>query len=575
MKTGPCRTRSRVKGYTLPLTLTLGVITLGIVASTLRWTTNNIRLNARNMEYFRTVAAAEAGTEAVISRLTSDYQSGGDALVQNNLESYREVIPTAAEDIHWAQYVFADDLGHLGKTQIVFVPPSEFRELASQYHGLRGYASAYRILSAARQGQSGFAVRAAVEQNVETATIPLFQFAIFYNMDLELNPGATMTITGPVHSNGIGYFQPQATLTFEGDVTAAGLLIHGKKPGDPTSRTPGTIVYGKEHDGGVSTLALPIGTNNSPAAVRQVVEIPSVWEDRDSPMGRQRYYNQADIVIKVTNGGIVASSGASDNFATVIPSAQVSQFVDTSVTFYNAREQRTVKTTQIDVTKLNRWNSTNTVLRPRLPTGDIQIVYVDDQRSQTSSTEPGVRLVNGQTVLPRGLTVVTPDPLYVLGHYNAPASALGTPDTSNTRPAALVGDAITILSPNWNDSKSTRGLSERVASDTTVNAALLAGIVSTVSGSYSGGAENFPRFLEDWSNKVFTYNGSMVVMFESEFATGLWRGTGSSIGIYNPPNRRWAFDTNFRNPAKLPPGTPAARVLVRANWAAVTPQLPF
>src|SRR6185295_16533122 len=111
----------------------------------------------------------------------------------------------------------------------------------------------------------------------------------------------------------------------------------------------------------------------------------------------------------------------------------------------------------------------------------------------------------------------------------------------------------------------------RVASDTTVNAAFLAGIVQTTSGNYSGGVENFPRFLEDWSGKTFTYNGSMVVMCNSRLAVGQWQGTGSSIGIYNPPNRNWAFDLNFRNPAKLPPGTPSLRALVRGSWAMVSP----
>jgi hypothetical protein len=104
-----------------------------------------------------------------------------------------------------------------------------------------------------------------------------------------------------------------------------------------------------------------------------------------------------------------------------------------------------------------------------------------------------------------------------------------------------------------------------------VNAAFLAGIVPTVSGSYSGGVENFPRFLEDWSSKTFTYNGSMVVMYQSLYATGLWQGTGSSIGIYNPPGRNWAFDLNFRNPAKLPPGTPSVRAMVRGQWATIDP----
>jgi hypothetical protein len=39
--------------------------------------------------------------------------------------------------------------------------------------------------------------------------------------------------------------------------------------------------------------------------------------------------------------------------------------------------------------------------------------------------------------------------------------------------------------------------------------------------------------------------------------------------VYQPPTREWAFDTNFRDPAKRPPGTPEVRAMVRQTWAMV------
>src|SRR6185503_15113268 len=262
------------------------------------------------------------------------------------------------------------------------------------------------------------------------------------------------------------------------------------------------------------------------------------------------------------------------NFATVIPESQATQFVNTGVQFYNKRESKTVKATQIDIGKLAQWNGTNTLLRPILPLRDVRTVYVVDMRTQSGTTEPGVRLVNGQSLLPKGLTIATPHPAYIKGNYNVPDAYLGTLDTSATVGASVVADAITILSSAWNDANSASGLGSRIAANTTVNAALLAGIVQTISGSYSGGVENFPRFLEDWGGRTLTYNGSMVVLYESQQAIGAWRGTGagpSGPDIYNPPNRNWAFDTNFRDVAKLPPATPCVRALVRGSWAMVKP----
>lgn len=561
----------RRNGSALVLVMIFLVLAAMILGAALSWTTNSSRLTERNNQYFRTVSAAEAATEKVMGRMINDYRDDGESLVFAKLDEYRALVPTATENGGWADYEFLDPQGSPNRTYIQFIPPSEFRVVSSQYRGLRGYASAFRLISNARDVNSPMNIVAAVRQDIELATIPIFQFAIFYNIDLEINPGPVMTVTGPVHCNSTIYLEPQNTLTFQSDVTAAGAIIHHKKPGDPLNRTEGTIVFNAEHDAGVSTLNLPIGTNNHPLAVREVIKIPPAGESHTSAMGKQRYYNKADMVIVVNDAGITATSGRSNSFNITIPPAQVSNFVNTGVTFFSKRESKTIKAVEIDIGKLKQWNETS-VLRAVLPLQDVRIVYVADLRSQSSSTEAGVRLVNGQTLLPKGLTVASPNPIYIQGNYNAPAQHLGTLDTSATLPASVVGDAITILSPAWDDTKSAVGLGARKASPTTVNAALLAGIVQTVPGSYSGGVENFPRFLEDWDQVTFTYSGSMVVMFDSETAIGPWRGTGATIGIYNPPRRNWAFDQNFRDINKLPPGTPCIRALIRGTWATIAPR---
>jgi len=144
---------------------------------------------------------------------------------------------------------------------------------------------------------------------------------------------------------------------------------------------------------------------------------------------------------------------------------------------------------------------------------------------------------------------------------------LGTNNTSATRPASLVADAITVLSDNWQDANSTSGVGSRNATATTVNAAFLTGVVETTDANYSGGMENFPRFLETWGSTVFTYNGSMIKMFPSQYATGPW-GEGN---VYVPPTRNWAYDVNFDDPTKLPPLTPSLLKVVRGQWITLPP----
>ncbi|HMJ89640.1 MAG TPA: hypothetical protein VK530_07470, partial [Candidatus Acidoferrum sp.] len=275
------------RGSTLVTVLVLGSATLLAAGSLLAWTTTNNRLSQRNNEYNRTIAMAEAATEKVISRIAYDYQIGGDAENFANINSYRTTVPLPSEEALVSNYRFTDAQGNVGRTYIQYLPPSEFRVLTAQYQGLHGYATAFRVVSNAKDTTSPFGITAGVRQDVEVTTIPLFQFAIFYNLELEINPGPPMTVTGPVHGNYNIYLEPQAPLIFQGDVTSARLIITNNNPQDCSSRTPASITFQGEHDSGTSTLNLPIGTNPSPANVRQVVEVPPAGEAPTSLMGQQ------------------------------------------------------------------------------------------------------------------------------------------------------------------------------------------------------------------------------------------------------------------------------------------------
>jgi hypothetical protein len=102
-----------------------------------------------------------------------------------------------------------------------------------------------------------------------------------------------------------------------------------------------------------------------------------------------------------------------------------------------------------------------------------------------------------------------------------------------------------------------------------VNAAFLAGAVETTGGAYGGGMENFPRFLETWGlGNQFTFNGSMVKMFPSLYATGTWGRTN----VYGPPKRAWSYDLNFEDPTRLPPLTPGLCKVVRSLWTTLPPK---
>jgi hypothetical protein len=275
----------------------------------------------------------------------------------------------------------------------------------------------------------------------------------------------------------------------------------------------------------------------------------------------------------------------------------------TNVSFYDFREVKTVQAVQIDVAKFDIW-LTNTATRLSGGTTNyvagnywnnlswtdnnsgLNAIYVYNSVPLSSTTLPAVRLVNGYqlpfstngTYPTRGLTVATPMPIYVLGNYNIQTNSGGsqsvqTTNTAWTWPAALMGDSITVLSSDWSDSyNSGTALSSRSTANTTINAACLAGVVPstyTTHKQYSGGLENFLRLEESWSSTL-CYNGSIVVMFPSIYATNFWTGPSQISGYpapyYAVPTRKWGFDANFMQQSKLPPMTPQVKTMIRGQW---------
>src|SRR5690606_17533883 len=193
----------------------------------------------------------------------------------------------------------------------------------------------------------------------------------------------------------------------------------------------------------------------------------------DSPLGRQRYYNKAELVIVVTDAGVNAFAKAPFSTTTYsIPAAQLNGLITTNDSFTDQREGKTVKVTELDVGEIEDWSTSNpSAINAIAANKPVNHIYIADNRSVQSSQSTAVRLKNGRVLPDRGLTVATPNPLYVQGHYNQPTSShLGTTHTSNTKPASLASDALTVLSPSWQDSKSSSSYTKRNASDMTINA---------------------------------------------------------------------------------------------------------
>jgi len=453
---------------------------------------------------------------------------------------------------------------------------------------------------------------------------PVFEFAIFYNLNMEFVSASPMTVKGPVFCNQ-SIWEGSSTLTFASTVDAVGTndtTATDPFANDYTASGNHAFSLAGQPVSGAGALNLSIGTN-----AEAILDLPPLAYAMGtlaaySNTGQVYLANAADLYItnsaRGTNFGALTSTGTntfiyyqdslnaqsltpispdyyslktggSTNFVSISPTAGLDCVTNvrfasysfiTNVLFYDWREGwnggsgingkgKVVQAIQIDISTFNKWltntasnggsfvnnNYNGTCVQDK--GHPIDSIYVYNAVPLTTTALPAVRVVNGQQ-LPSdyGFTIATPQPLYILGNYNVqtPAgSSSGQNNTVYTYPAALMADAITILSSNWNDTVTSKDPSVS-PSTTTINAACLEGIVQSnpdISGNYSGGVENFLRFLEAWGTLYF--NGSIVVMFPSQYATNSWQQTGN---YYTAPTRNWAFDTNFTQVSKLPPLTP-------------------
>jgi Tfp pilus assembly protein PilX len=269
----------------------------------------------------------------------------------------------------------------------------------------------------------------------------------------------------------------------------------------------------------------------------------------------------------------------------------------TNTALYDPREGDNVRTVTLDVGAITTAYSTGTITDNN-NANDGLTFYIKDSSagssvttnlgttSVTSSRSRAVKLTNGaklpyNTTNGTGFSIISPNPVYIQGDYNTgttgstkPASNTATSYTPpvdtpsptvsgyTKAPAAVLGDSINILSNSWSDANSTSSGpsgSGPTATSTTINCAMLGGNVPTTSSSYSGGVENFTRFLEDWSGSVYlTIYGAIAPLYNSEQAKGTW---GSAR--YSPPQRRWYYDPLLQN--NNPPGFHVARSYERGR----------
>jgi hypothetical protein len=286
-----------------------------------------------------------------------------------------------------------------------------------------------------------------------------------------------------------------------------------------------------------------------------MIEMPQSTDS--AALKAAKMYSQAGLRIVDTGSGPVATD--MNGGGVTLPVGAV-----TTTTFYDQREGMLMQATQVDVSLLGSLVTNGVLYVASTANG-----YGPTKTCNSDKTKPCpvVRLVNGATLPNGGLTVVSQNPVYVQGDYNTTNNGPTVNGVQTHQPAAVMADAITVLSNQWSDANaanSSTSLSNRtVTAPTTVNAAFALG-PSTESAQSAGNGqlENSIRFLENWSGQPFNYNGSIIALWHSEQVKGAWISPGT---YYNPPVRNWAYDTLFNS--VQPKGAPVGVIMTKGRWS--------
>lgn len=440
-------------------------------------------------------------------------------------------------------YVVEDPGNALGGLQIV-IPPGEL------FGGLNALESRYSVFSEAKPPGDD-RPEARLEMVFRSRLVPMFQFAAFYDKDLEILPGQDMLLNGRVHVNGDLYLNAGTILEITGQVTVSeradgtgGDLYRRRKD---RAECTGTV---RVDDRDASTNPNPAVGCGSPVLqevldawngqIRTGLDMLTVPEPKEFEPG-EFYWRQADVRVvlnlfadpprievrradqtvdwlatDVLNDATNPTCSALDaappylgvpgSFGVPHPAPGTRAVEWSNGTFFDNREESNIWMLELDVQAFFNCLTQNSDtffgfgIDIDEASGGGQVWYLSVFGLQSDAVNNyGVRLRNGSRLgatVPgapqiRGLTVVTDQAAYIQGDYN-----LDGPGGADWRPASVLADSLNILSNAWSasgkDADSTvfsnpEWNQRRRAVNTSVNAAFLAGTDTTGNQEGVGG----------------------------------------------------------------------------------------
>lgn len=198
-------------GSAIVIALLVMVLLLGFVALALSRTNSETVATSNDASETRSFAAAHASLEI----MTKNFDKIFDLKLNPNeadLDRVRQQKPPDFDE----DFEFQQNIEQTENTKQVVMT-------GELYQGLNALRDEWQLTTTATEYNSG--VQVGLRRRFFNNRIPIFQFGIFYDDDLEFHPGPRFDFGGRVHSNGSMFLMAQTGLYFSSKVTANGHIF--------------------------------------------------------------------------------------------------------------------------------------------------------------------------------------------------------------------------------------------------------------------------------------------------------------------------------------------------------------
>ncbi len=607
--------KNKQSGFVVVMVLSVIVILSLIVGSYFFITVGELASNKSSQETTSGFYAAEGGlnlrAEAIRTKFNDRGQPSGSSPTASTADDYCVAGGNQGSgDFACKNYAFSTANVRTYVEDITSgVPISGTVPVGEEFEGMLYQGYQYDVFSSAYNKNN--LPSAILQMRFTSRLVPLFQFAIFYDKDLEFSNTATLTVGGRIHTNFDLYFNAGSggsTLTINGLTTAVGQTYRGFKDQNACGGAVQVQAIGGGLTGincGGSRVALTNAALNTwNGGIRQgVLKLNVPKPAAFTPTPGAQYWDGAELRVVYDLAATQVQVRDANNAINIVATNTLNATCGAPVTssanaFYDRREGPVAGGTSgrlITMLEVNMGNLltciNNNAAVLNVPgglanTSDNGLVLYFTVIGLNSNLNPsgyGVRLRNGNNLSPfnntKGITVVSDQPIYIQGDYNNNNNGV----VPGWVPASVMGDVINVLSANYANAPTrvgtrpvlltaaipcnqpTKGqapLDCRPATNTTIRAAIVGATDSTGNaegaagrdvGISNGGVNNMMRYHEEWG-----FNGGLI----GGAATFTYQGSLVSLNTPLHMAGTWSLG----GPNFTPPGRSIYNPPIR-NWS--------